>query len=724
MFGFIYVDKSRDVLLDGGEEIFATHRIEEKPILNWSATIHEIREENQQLFGRFREREAIRSSARLAKVNEFGDWEAILFVNYRSDIEFSEQLKSDIRALLKEMVDDAHSLRVELEAADAKWRSEATRIVSPAQTVANTNFYSLDKPDFYFNQIIEAALRVLNIPEGTGLGVIHLYNAELERLELRGSFGPIQYLEKAENHLVKNGGGVVSWVALTKRSLLIQDLAKSEFRRIHVWLNEDTKSELAVPLEAGGELIGTMCLECTEANKFLPHHVRSLWYAANEAAIAYQLHQLASMNRKLLTLCWEATTVEGAHISLNDLALLAKDYLRASSCDITRYNSETKKFDSGGASYGDFIPQVRPKGWTEFIHRFKLPVWISNIEGSTQCSVHCWEIDQWVSEAVRDEYPGDINPSAIVGGVRNALGIPIIVRDECVGVAWVKYKRQRAEFPGSGLMSLALGFAAEAGLVLDSIQRQEVDLKEKSKIDFVAEQVFSAIKERWQLDNSDILEAHVISDPLHSKLGGDFYAGKIIDKNTVGILLVDGQGHGVGGSLHMLPFMTAFESIYQSYSTAHVISQLAKTAEALGVRGSAIYCIFSRIGNKTWLSVTSAGHESLMIFKREGRDRWSLNYVPPFDIQVPMFGHPLSEPFMDYRIELSAGDIIVGYTDGVADQLKDFNATLLGAFVTHLLGENKTQEPRHIAEAIIEESREKHSYSFDDDTTVFVARVR
>lgn len=426
---------------------------------------------------------------------------------------------------------------------------------------------------------------MLNIPSGTGLGVIHLYNAEHQMLELRGSYGAITYPERARKHSVKTGDGIVSWVALTKRALVIRDLAKSEFRRIHVWLNENTKSELAVPLEAGGELVGTMCLECTEVERFMPHHARSVWYAANKAAVAHQLHQLTSMNRKLLDLCWRATAVEGgARVSLDDVATLARDYLKASACDISRYNADTQTFDSGGASYPEFVPEIRTDGWTNFIRRSKYPIWIGEIEDITRYRAYHWEQNQWHAGLPGGGHPEELSWAAVKDGVRSALGIPITVHDQCVGVAWVKYKRESLECPKPGLMSLAVGFAAEAGLVLDSIQRQEVDIKERMEIDSVGDQIATAIRERWQLGESRIVRASVSSRPFHWQLGGDYFAGKIIDQSTEGILLLDGQGHGVAGSLHMLPLMTAFESVSQSYSTAHVVSMLAKTAEALGVR--------------------------------------------------------------------------------------------------------------------------------------------
>jgi GAF domain-containing protein len=715
MFGFVYADTERRLLSPNDKELFVCLP-DERERQNESL-IAEIPFSNRRLFGGFQEREGVMSFARLIENLESDTGRVVLFINFSTSLEFTDREKEDMRTELLKLVDVVRSIRTSLIAADLEWRSEATRISSPGTTVSS---YALEEPGTFFSKVIEAALQALNIPAGSGLGVIHLYNAELQLLELRGSYGEIQYPERARGLSVRTGEGLISCVALTKRSILVQDLAKSEFKRIHVWLHDRTCSELVVPLEIEGELVGTMCLESTRRNSFVPHHALSVWFAANKAALAYQLHQLSSMNRKLLDLCWRATAVEGASVSLDDLATLARDYLQASTCDISRYNPDTGTFDKGAASFGNFTPQVRSIGWTHFIRMYKNPVWISEIQGPHKPTVHVWHDDRW--EAAQGEnFPIGINQSAIDAGVRSALGVPVNVRDDCIGVAWIKYLRPHGERPKRGLMALAVGFAAEAGLVLDSFQRREVDLKEKAKIDFVADQVSTAIHERWQLKDSSIVDCHVITRPLHSRLGGDFYAGKVVDAQTVGILLLDGQGHGVGGSLHMLPLMTAFESVYNSYSAAHVVSQLAKTAETLGVKGSAIYCVLSSIENKRWLIVTSAGHESLILL-RSDRGRWSYTYFPNF--QSPMLGHPLSEPFMDHRVLVLPDDVIVGYTDGIAEQNKPFNATHVATLVANLLNENNQAETSSIAEAIVDESRKKHSLAFDDDATVFVARVK
>ena len=231
--------------------------------------------------------------------------------------------------------------------------------------------------------------------------------------------------------------------------------------------------------------------------------------------------------------------------------------------------------------------------------------------------------------------------------------------------------------------------------------------------------IASSIKERWDSEKTDILDAYAISEPYGSKLGGDFFARKKIDNQTVGILLVDAQGRGVEGSMNMLPLMTAFEGSWNSYSAAHVMSQLMKASIAVGVHGTAIYCIISVIDKKRWLSVTSAAHEKLIVFSQSADGVWRYDRYPE---QGVMLGLPfLLEPVMEHRVEIPVGTIIIGYTDGIV-----FERSGVTELVTFALSFINAHEGNvsELAEAIMKWARNRDSKGFQDDATVFVAQVK
>jgi GAF domain-containing protein len=719
MYGFTSPESARKLLSEGETEVYS--------ISTWQSDggdgntlLANMPEQVRRLFAGFSEREGVKSCARFIHEDPCGERQAILFVNFSYVNEFDESLKLQLRLFFADLVEMLPTIRRELIKQDAEWLGEATKIASPVWSATNIDYTLLDKPDSYFNQVIGAVFRALDIKPESGLGTIYLYNVAEQKLELRGAHGKIQDLAAAQTRLPDKWQGIVSWVTLRRQALLIRDLAKSDYRELHITINDEVKSELAVPLEVRGELIGVMCLECTEDNKFLPHHVRSVWYAANQVAVAYLLHLHVSMNRKLLELSWQATVGESeARTSLDEVARLVKEYLQANYCDIWCYNQDAKRFDVWGASYDDFRPQHRGDGWTDFVLRARRPVWLSDIQSESEYSTYHWRDGEWHVGAPEGKHPQELNSTPIMQGVRSELAIPIVIRDECVGIAWVKYKRKGLDCPPRDLMSSALGFAAEAGLVLDSILRREVNMKEKLSINHVGDDITESIKWRWKSAKTEIIDAYVISEPFRSKLGGDFFAKKVIDKDTVGILLLDAQGHGVEGSLHMLPLMSAFESFWSSYSAAHVISGLSKSAKEVGVNGTAIYCIISVIENKRWLCAASAGHENLLVYTKAG-GKWQFEYFPPDN--GTMLGSPLDAPLMDYRKDIPAGTIIVGYTDGVAEQGLAFDANRIANFALNFI--INEGDPAQLAEAIMQRSREQQPEGLQDDATVFVIHVR
>jgi sigma-B regulation protein RsbU (phosphoserine phosphatase) len=721
MYGFTSPESARKLLLEGPAEVYS--------ISSWQSDDGfgnmpggNMPERVRHLYVGFSEREGVQSCARFIHEDSGGEREAILFVNFSYVVEFDEPFKEQLRSFFHELVELLPAIRQELIKQDAEWLGQATKIASPVWSATNIDYNLIKKPDPYFNEVIGGVFRALDIKPESGLGTIYLYDVAENTLELHGKCGEIKDLEAAQTRRPDKWQGIVSWVALRRQALLIRDLAKSDYRDLHIIINDEVKSELAVPLEVRGELIGVMCLECTEVNKFLPHHVRSVWYAANQVAVAYLLHRHISFNRELLELSWQATVGESqARTSLNEVARLVKVYLQASYCDIWCYNTEAKRFELWGASYSDFYPQHRPNGWTDFVLRTRTPIWLSDIRSESQYSISHWQNGAWQRGAPDDTHPAELNSTPITQGVRSELGIPIVIRGECVGIAWVKYKRDDLECPKRDLMSSALGFAAEAGLVLDSILRREVNMKEKRSINHVGDDISESIKWRWSSTKPEIIDAYVISEPFRSALGGDFFAKKIIDKDTVGILLVDAQGHGVEGSLHMLPLMSAFESFWSSYSAAHVISSLSKSAKEVAVKGTAIYCIISVIEQKRWLCVTSAGHANLVVYTKK-KGKWEFKYFPPDN--GLMLGAPLDAPIMDYREEIPAGTIIVGYTDGVAESGLAFDANRLANFTLQFILDDEDGDPSKLAAAIMQKSRDQQPEGFQDDATVFVIHVK
>lgn len=111
--------------------------------------------------------------------------------------------------------------------------------------------------------------QLLLVDEGTGELVMHT-RAELIDGSADGSRRGFE-------------GGITGWVAKNKKSQVVADVSKDP--RYEKWL-EDTRSEVAVPLVSGGELMGVLNLESPALAHFGAEHVELLEILADHAVVA------------------------------------------------------------------------------------------------------------------------------------------------------------------------------------------------------------------------------------------------------------------------------------------------------------------------------------------------------------------------------------------------------------------------------------------------------
>jgi sigma-B regulation protein RsbU (phosphoserine phosphatase) len=126
---------------------------------------------------------------------------------------------------------------------------------------------------------------------------ILLLNDRTHELRMRFQIG---HTPQTERIRVPIGRGVVGQVALTRQSILLNDVSTSE---IYVAANPEVRSELAVPLIAKNRLIGVMDIESEQTNYFQPEHLHLLTLTASRIAQAIENARLyARVSRQAQTL--------------------------------------------------------------------------------------------------------------------------------------------------------------------------------------------------------------------------------------------------------------------------------------------------------------------------------------------------------------------------------------------------------------------------------------
>jgi GAF domain-containing protein len=478
MYGFLFPASAKQVITSGPpEEYFQYPADAEGPRANPPALFRKLDDEKRVLFESFARREGVKSCARLLH-RDGGGVAATLFVNFASRTEFTADLKKEIRNLMREMTDLLPVTTAELLQTSPLPAAQIIRILQPVQELAN--FGLRQGPHSQrecLGSILEAALAAFDIRPETGLGTIHLYKPETQTLQLEAFKGRIDNLDDTCVQSVAEGDGVIAWVAIKRQAIFIDNLETSPFRRIHRRIRDGGRSQLAVPMMAGDRLLGVVNLESIRPAAFPSSSVRILWYAASQAAIACHLYQQATGQREqadftdqLLRLCQEAATdpdAAGSH--LDDLAGVARDALKATVCYIWSYNAAEGRFDPAGATdYGfEASAQPRAQGWSHFILRHRRPVWITNVRDESHFDVFFWDQERgvWENQPLGEGPPRTINQHLPAHAVRCELGVPILLGEDCIGVAWFKYETDETP-PSPKAILWAAGIAGEAALVL------------------------------------------------------------------------------------------------------------------------------------------------------------------------------------------------------------------------------------------------------------------
>lgn len=487
MHGFLNQETSRAVVLEGPDISFVDDAASDFQRRNNSFVVpRTISAKKRHLFGDFVEREGVISSARLAH-RVGASVEAVLFVNYGTRKVFSPELKMQIEKLLDRLVPYLDGVSRELQLMDAPTVQQMISIMKPSQGLASVGLNQQQSLQSYFHSLLDAAMDASGLSPATGLGTIHLYQEEAGLLALAAHRGTAEHIELAQCQYASQGIGVISWVALRSRPLIIHDFRSSLFKQIHVRLKKGTRAEIAVPMLADGKLLGVFNLESVKPGSFSDQHVRAISYVANIAAGAVRLYQEIERNDQQKRLvrdlveCFLNSTDSREEMPRNipNVAHVLSQWLHADRCHIWHYDSAPNpRFYDALTTYIDFDPKSkhpRPNGWSEYVCRMGQCIWITSIR-----SIDCFEVFFWDQQdriwrkdiPITGIVPERLNNSVIKGGIASEFGVPIFARDRCIGIAWVEYKMPGLHPPHRDQMPLANAFARGAGLIMQCVAAQ------------------------------------------------------------------------------------------------------------------------------------------------------------------------------------------------------------------------------------------------------------
>ena len=154
--------------------------------------------------------------------------------------------------------------------------------------IASLGFQS-DEPNVVLPRILGELITHFNASAGT----ISLLNPDTGRLEIETQIGlPADYREVA----LRMGQGVTGWAAFHARAQLVTDVTR-DLR--YVRIRPTTATEMAVPMEDNGQVIGVICIDHDTVDRFTPSDLALLVrFTAEATAVLQRLWQIGHLKAK------------------------------------------------------------------------------------------------------------------------------------------------------------------------------------------------------------------------------------------------------------------------------------------------------------------------------------------------------------------------------------------------------------------------------------------
>ena len=181
---------------------------------------------------------------------------------------------------------------------------------------------------------------------GADYGVIFLLDKEKNNDKLQG----VAYFNVSETDMEKKsfriGEGIVGWSAKEGKEILLQDVEKD---RRYIRCVRETKSQMTLPLQAGGKVMGVILLGSYVVQRFKTKDISLLKNIAGEIGLAVSntwLTQKLLEEKERVALLYETAQQLAASVNLNDVAEIGiktvYDSFNATSCSLMLFDEEDK----------------------------------------------------------------------------------------------------------------------------------------------------------------------------------------------------------------------------------------------------------------------------------------------------------------------------------------------------------------------------------------------
>jgi sigma-B regulation protein RsbU (phosphoserine phosphatase) len=256
-----------------------------------------------------------------------------------------------------------------------------------------------------------------------------------------------------------------------------------------------------------------------------------------------------------------------------------------------------------------------------------------------------------------------INPgqSIIIRGLRAILCAPMLVQDRLVGVVYVDTSMRAGNFTEAD-RDLLSAVAGQAGIALENARLYSVAI-EKGRMEHEL-QLAREIQQGLLPRRMPQVPGYQIKAAWHSarEMAGDFYDAFALNDDTFGVVIADVSDKGAPSAM----FMAVARSMIRSYAFAGLspVDTLRQTNDLIlddaesGMFVTVYYSVFHKNGQSVHIN---AGHNPTLLYRASTGES---TYMPRGGRAIGWFP---DNPLQEVQLQLSPGDVLVYYTDGLTD---------------------------------------------------------
>lgn len=158
-----------------------------------------------------------------------------------------------------------------------------------------------------------------------------------------------------------------------------------------------------------------------------------------------------------------------------------------------------------------------------------------------------------------------------------------------------------------------------------------------------------------------------------TEVGGDYYDFFEVDENSIGIVVADVSGKGIGSSMVMTMIRTSMRLEARGNKRASYVLQKVNRVATADIRKGMYVTMFYVIldSKKRQVNYASAGHNPMLIYRS---DTESVSFLNPGGIAVGIdLGNTdeFKKRITSEKLKLKKGDLLFIYTDGITEAMND-----------------------------------------------------